>query len=73
MRLARLTPDQYVSRAAELGVGQALAERLKYNHAGARIILLKTHQISWMFRWFEVAAACWMSLAILLAWKAYST
>jgi hypothetical protein len=71
--IARLTPDQYVLRAAEFGVGQALAERLKYNHAGARIILLKTHQLRWMFRWFELAAACWVSLAILLAWKAYST
>jgi hypothetical protein len=71
--IARLSPDQYVSRAAALGVRQALAERLKYNHAGARIILLKTRQLRWMFRWFELAALCWMALAILLAWKAYST
>jgi hypothetical protein len=45
---------------------------MKYNHTGARIILLKTQQLWWMFRWFETAAACWMAVAILLAWKIIS-
>jgi hypothetical protein len=71
--IARLSPEQYLARAAELGVAQALAERLKYNHAGARIILLKTQQLRWMFRWFELAALCWMGLALFLGWKAVAT
>jgi hypothetical protein len=70
--IARLSPDQYVSHATGLSASQALAERMKYNHTGARIILLKTQQLWWMFRWFETAAACWMAVAILLAWKIIS-
>jgi hypothetical protein len=71
--ISRLSSEQYQADTARLGVGQALAERLKYNHAGARIILLKMQQLWWMFRWFEVAAVCWMALAMLLGWKVFST
>jgi hypothetical protein len=70
--LARLTPEQYLARARSLGTDAALAERLKYNHTGARIILLKTAQLWWALRFFEVAALAWLTLATVLAWKAFT-
>jgi hypothetical protein len=65
--IARLTPEQYLSRAQSLGPEAALAERLNYNHTGSRIILLKFAQLRWALRFFEVAALCWLLLAVLLA------
>ena len=68
--IATLTPEQYVSRLTSLDPDAALAERLAYNHTGARIILLKFAQLRWALRFFEVAAVCWLLLAGLLATRA---
>ena len=69
--IARLTPDEYLRRATSLGAGQALDERLKYNHTGSRIILLKFAQLRWALRLFATAAVCWLLLVGLLAWRAF--
>jgi hypothetical protein len=69
--IARLTPEEYLRRATSLGVGQALDERLKYNHTGARIILLKFAQLRWALRLFATAAVCWLLLVGLLACRAF--
>src|SRR5688572_19456054 len=60
--IARLEPDEYVKRATALGADEALEERLKYNHTGSRIILLKFRQLRWALRFFELAAVCWLLL-----------
>src|SRR5687768_10324164 len=60
--IARLTPDEYLRRTSGLGAGQALDERLKYNHTGSRIILLKFAQLRWALRLFATAAVCWLLL-----------
>jgi hypothetical protein len=70
--IARMGREQYYARATGLGADAALAERLKYNHTGARIILLKLAQLRWALRCFEVAAGCWILLAALLACRAFS-
>src|SRR4051812_34521600 len=70
--VARMTAEQYRSRACSLNTEAALAERLKYNHAGARIILLKAAQLRWALRFFEVAAVTWLILAAVLACKAFT-
>src|SRR5687767_9535188 len=69
--IARLTPDEYVTRATGLGAAEALAERLKYNHTGSRIILLKFRQLRRALRFFEFAAVCWLLLVTMLALKAF--
>src|SRR5687768_6261646 len=69
--IARLGPDEYVRRATSLGAAEALAERLKYNHTGSRIILLKFRQLRWALRCFELAAVCWLLLVTMLALKAF--
>jgi hypothetical protein len=66
--VARLTPQEYLARATSLGPRQALTERLKYNHTGARIILLKFAQLRWALRLFAAAAVCWLLLAGVMAW-----
>jgi hypothetical protein len=70
--IARLTPDEYLRRATTLAAGQALDERLKYNHTGSRIILLKFAQLRWALRLFAAAAVCWLLLVGLLACHAFS-
>ena len=70
--IARLTPDEYVTRATTLGAREALSERLKYNHTGSRIILLKFRQLRWALRFFAVAAVCWLLLVALLALEAFA-
>jgi hypothetical protein len=69
--IARLSADEYVARATSLGTAEALAERLKYNHTGSRIILLKFRQLRRALRFFELAAACWLLLVTILALKAF--
>ena len=69
--IARLTPEEYVARVSSLGARAALAERMAYNHTGARIILLKFRQLRLALRFFEVAAACWLVLFALLALGAF--
>ena len=69
--IARLSPEEYVARATSLGAGDALAERLKYNHTGSRIILLKFRQLRRALRFFEAAAVCWLLLVTALAVKAF--
>jgi hypothetical protein len=61
-----MTPEEYLARATSLGAGQALGERLKYNHTASRIILLKFAQLRWALRLFGVAAVCWLLLVALL-------
>ena len=65
--IAKMTPEQYISRVTSLASDAALAERLTYNHTGSRIILMKFSQLRWALRFFEIAAACWLLLAGLLA------
>jgi hypothetical protein len=69
--IARLSPEEYLRRATSLGAEQALTERLKYNHTGSRIILLKMAQLRWALRLFAAAAACWLPLVGLLAGRAF--
>ena len=69
--IASLTPDEYVARATALGATEALSERLKYNHTGSRIILLKFSQLRWALRFFAAAAVCWLLLFGLLALEAF--
>ena len=68
--IARSSAEEYLARATTLNAEQALSERLKYNHTGSRIILLKFAQLRWAMRYFELAAACWLLLAAVLAWGA---
>ena len=69
--IARLAPDEYVTRATGLGAAEALAERLKYNHTGSRIILAKFRQLRWALRFFAAAAVCWLLLVALLVLRAF--
>jgi hypothetical protein len=69
--IAKLAPDEYVDRATALGAAGALAERLKYNHTGSRIILLKFRQLRRALRFFELAAVCWLLLVAMLSLRAF--
>lgn len=69
--IAKLGPEEYVNRATALGSADALAERLKYNHTGSRIILLKFRQLRWALRFFELAAVGWLLLVAMLCLKAF--
>lgn len=69
--IAKLSAEEYVNRATGLGAADALAERLKYNHTGSRIILLKFRQLRWALRFFELAAVCWLLLVAMLSLKAF--
>lgn len=69
--IATLAAEQYHARAAQLGADQALAERMKYNHTGARIIIVKMAQMRRALRCFEVAAVCWLLLATILTCRAF--
>jgi hypothetical protein len=64
--VARMTRDEYLSRATGMSANQALDERLKYNHTASRIILLKFAQLRWALRLFATAAVCWLLLLALL-------
>jgi hypothetical protein len=69
--IARLAPEEYVARATALAPAEALAERMRYNHTGSRIILLKFRQLRWALRFFESAAVFWLLLVAMLALRAF--
>ena len=69
--IARISPEEYVARATSLGATDALAERLKYNYTGSRIILAKFRQLRWALRFFAAAAVCWLLLVAMLALRAF--
>jgi hypothetical protein len=71
--IARTGAEAYHARATSLSAEEALAERMKYNHTGSRIILMKQAQLWWALRYFEAAAVSWLLLAAVLACRVFLT
>src|SRR3954462_3251711 len=64
--IARLSREQYVQRVESLTAPEALGQMLSYNHTGSLICVEKQRQLRRGLRCFEVAAACWAVLALVL-------
>ena len=65
--VARLAPDEYYQRVEAMDMRQAVEQIVAYNHAAATICAEKFKQLHRALRCFEIAAGCWLALAILLA------
>ena len=65
--VARLAPDEYYRRVEAMDMRQAVEQIVAYNHTAATICAEKFRQLRRALRCFEIAAACWLALAVLLA------
>lgn len=65
--VARLDRDAYADRVEAMSMADAVGQILAYNHAAASICAEKFRQLRRCLRCFEVAAACWFVLAVILA------
>ena len=69
--IARLSRDVYLARAESLTAGEALEQMLSYNHTASLICVEKQRQLRRAMRFFEVAAACWAVLVVVLVLGAF--
>jgi hypothetical protein len=66
--VARLDRDEYVARVEAMTMRDAVGQILAYNHAAATICAEKFAQLRRCTRCFEVAAGCWLLLALTLVY-----
>lgn len=67
--IAALTREEYLARVEALPADEALRHMLSYNHTGSLICLEKVRQLRRGLRCFEIAAACWAVLVVILVAK----
>ena len=69
--IARLPREEYLAKVEALSADEALEQILSYNHTASLICLEKTRQLRRGMRFFEVAAACWAALVVLLVARTF--
>ena len=67
--IARLDREAYFERVESMTMREAVGQILTYNHTAATICAEKYTQLRRALRFFEAAAACWLVLAVILAFR----